>query len=674
MFFRRFIFGKEEGRTKETGNVPDTDRPGESRDAGGDRAAEAGCTTAKALESLSEQGTVRVTAQDFYTPEKGYGFVVEENRRENFLLQLPELNSAFDTLYWYRDENLSHVKEDEFGCYLDSEAEIARLEEEAGEPFEGEHRRIPLSFKLDVPHQGNYRVTLALHAPEAMEDVLVFTGRRRLGYRGPVPTCPGGPASLCQDSASCRVSDSRQLRGGMDGEGHVHVIEMTVNVCDIIPRGQTEGYEDKSIDITVLAPRPGFGEMTVEELECPTLFIAGDSTVTDQSAEYPYAPGTSYSGWGQMISGYLDGRIAVSNHAHSGLTTASFREEGHYGIVERYIRPGDYLLIQFAHNDQKLEELKAWEGYRDNLLHYISECRERGVFPALLTPIARNTWKGNDGSYNDLLEEYAAVCIAVGEQEDIPVVDLHGRSMDFIVKKGLEASRAYFFPGDYTHSNDYGAYFMAGLVAEEIVRVCKDRKEPEYRFLAECVTEGFGSWEPAAKIVMPVKPGRFEHMANPEETALLSDVADLAEPADRASALDMVIKTARFFPTNVYNDMFRDVVGHEWYAGAVECAYQNGMIDPGLVEDGRFFPLRPVTLEEFLIFAINGYKSRRALPEFGEDAPQEVRVYDDKCRSFARPYIRAACSLGLLAADGSQALDRVLTRGEAVEFCRRLGL
>ncbi len=72
------------------------------------------------------------------------------------------------------------------------------------------------------------------------------------------------------------------------------------------------------------------------------------------------------------------------------------------------------MLIQFAHNDQKLDELKAQEGYRRNLLRYISECRGMGAFPVLVTPIARNTWKGNDGTYNDLLEEYAAVCVSVG--------------------------------------------------------------------------------------------------------------------------------------------------------------------------------------------------------------------------------------------------------------------
>ncbi len=671
-------------------------------------------------------GTVR--ADDLYSPEKGFGFVVERNRREQERLRLPELNSAFDTVYWYQGEELSRVEEDCNGCFLDSDREIAALEPAAA--FQGEHRRIPLCFKADVPRQGNYRVTVTIRGAEPMEDVMIFTGRRRLGYRGtaggPVGAgsgadtvgagvrsgletelgnAAGGPVGAGSGADTVGIVRQSDLgtEAGIAGTGECHspevagsaekagteefVYTMSVNVCDIIPRGQTQVYTDKSLDIAVLARRPRISRIEVEELDCPTVFIAGDSTVTDQGAEYPYAPGTSYSGWGQMISGYLNREVAVSNHAHSGLTTASFRDEGHYGIVQQYIRSGDYLLIQFAHNDQKLESLKAEEGYRANLLRYIGECRERGVFPILVTPLARNTWKGNDGSYNDLLEEYAAVCIRIGQQENLPVVDLHRRSMDFIVKTGLEASKSYFFPGDYTHGNDYGAYLMAGMVAEEISRVCGKREEREYRFLAECVTGGFGEWAAAERIVPLTKPEKYENVPNPEEVQALSDIENPSQPADRVSALDMVIRTARFFPTNVYNDMFTDVVGHEWYAGTVECAYQNGMIDPGLVEDGRFFPLRPVTLEEFLVFAVNGYKSRRALPDNGtaaaepgagaetvKDPAERFRVYDGKCREFARPYVRAACGLGLLPLDGSAVLDRVLTRGEAVELCRKLGI
>ncbi len=597
---------------------------------------------------------IGVSAGDLYRPGKGYGFVAEKNRQEQERLRIPELNSAFDTVYWYRNADLSFIRENSTGCFLNSEEEIERLEALTGEKMEGERRRIPLSFKVDVPRQGNYKVTVVIRTGKPMKDVLIFTGRRRLGYRGNIS------------------SESAMEQQGNVPEEIVFRHTMMVNVCDIIPRGHTKRFEDKTLDITILAEQPKFSEVIVEEDTCPTLYIAGDSTVTDQSADYPYAPGTSYSGWGQMISGYLDNRVAVSNHAHSGLTTSSFRREGHYEILTQFAREGDFCFFQFGHNDQKLDSLKARGGYRDNLLRYLGECREKGVFPLIVTPIARNTWKGNDGSYNDLLAEYAQVCLETGQEQNVPVVDLHKRSMDFIVENGLEASKAYFFPGDYTHSNDYGAYYMAGLVAEEIVKACGSRREPEYRFLAECVTAGFGAWKPEAKIVPPAKPKIFEEVANPEEGALpLAEVDRLSDPADRVSVLDMIIKTVKFFPTNVYNDMFTDVVGHEWYAGCVECAYQNGMIDKGMVEDQKFFPLQSVTLEEFLVFAVNGYKSRRAVP--GEVWDKNC-AYDAKCRDFARPYVRVACHLGLVPPDGSEELARVITRGEAVTLCRKLNI
>lgn len=580
---------------------------------------------------------IGVTASDLYQPGKGYGFVVEQNRREQELLRIPELNAAFDTVYWYQDENLTRLQDDASGCFLDSDAELALLEKETGERQEGEHRRIPLCFKADIPRQGNYKVTVTIRTTEAMKQVLIFTGRRRLGFLGDIPA------------------------------NTVFTHTMMVNVCDIVPRGQTRLYQDKTLDITVVADKPRISGIQIVETACPTIYIAGDSTVTDQSADYPYAPGTTYSGWGQMIAAYLNDKIAVSNHAHSGLTTDSFRKEGHYAVIDQYSRPRDFFFYQFGHNDQKLEDLKARGGYQTNLLRYISECRDKGAHPVIVTPIARNTWKGNDGSYNDLLEEYAESCKEVGRLAEVPVVDLHARSKEFIMEKGLEAAKSFFFPNDYTHNNDYGAYFMAGLVAKEIVRVCAQHPEPGYRFLASCVTAGFGAWQPAEKIVLPVKPKRYENVVNPTEGAkLLSEIDNLEQPANRAAVLDMVIKTVRFFPTNVYNDMFTDVVGHEWYAGTVECAYQNGMIDEGLVENQCFHPEKPVTLGEFCVFAVNGYKSRKKLPE-------EISCpYDGSCEAFETPYVRAACSIGLLPADGSADLKHVLTRGEAVELCRRL--
>lgn len=582
---------------------------------------------------------IGVCCNDLYEPDKGYGFVIEQNRRGQAPLQIPEINSGFDTVYWYQDEDITTIEEDKDGCFVDSRNAVAILEKKTGEIQAGEGRRIPICFKMDLPRHGNYRVTLTIKTKESMNNVMIFTERRRLSFRGNI------------------------------SENTTFTHTMIVNVCDIVPRGQTRIYTDKALDITVVADKPRINSIIITEVNCPTIYIAGDSTVTDQSADYPYAPGTSYCGWGQMLPAYLNEMVAVSNHSHSGLTTDSFRKEGHYAVIDQYSKPGDFFFFQFGHNDQKLEDLKARGGYQINLVRYINECRDKGAYPVLVTPIARNSWKGNDGSYNDLLFEYAQSCKEIGQLMEVPVLDLHKLSMDFIIKKGLEASKVYFYPNDYTHNNDYGAYKMAGFVAEEIVRVCGKHPETGYGFLAKHVTKGFGAWSVTEDIVLPKKPKIFDNISNPNEGAkLFSEVKDLKIPATRADVLDMIIKTIRFFPTNVYNDMFVDVVGHEWYAGVVECAYQNGMIDSNLVEDKHFYPLSQVTLEEFLIFAMNGYQSRRVLPKEG------VCPYDEQCSIYGKVFVRAAYAMGILPADGSGNLSQVITKGEAINMCRKINV
>ena len=74
----------------------------------------------------------------------------------------------------------------------------------------------------------------------------------------------------------------------------------------------------------------------------------------------------------------------------------------------------------------------------------------------MVTPIARNTWKGLDGTYNDLLAEYAQAVKRLGTERKVPVVDLHAASRNFVLVKGLEAAKQWFYPNDFTHSNDYG--------------------------------------------------------------------------------------------------------------------------------------------------------------------------------------------------------------------------
>lgn len=521
-----------------------------------------------------------ISASTLYSKEQGYGFINEEVKQDNELLQLPELNNGFHSWYWYQGSDLTKISNDEYGAFVEKISEGS----------------IPLCFKLDVPRSTNYFVTITITAIEDSEDFILFTGRRRFMIR-------------------------KKLH-----KGEVFSKRYNVNVCDIIPRGKLTRHEDLTIDIAILGQDIRLQSVKVEENTSPTIFIAGDSTVTDQPACYPYQAEHCYSGWGQCLSSFITDELAISNHSHSGLTTESFRSEGHYDIVMDSIKEGDYCMFQFAHNDQKLAHLKAHEGYRNNLVNYINEIRDKGATPILVTPICRNSWKGIDGKYNDLLAEYANLCLELGKEMDIPVVDLHNRSYEFITKLGLEASKSYFYPGDFTHTNDYGAYLMGYFVACEL--------EDYFEFVD---LSYYSNWIAPTSISLPSAPEGLSHIKvetqdisvqykDIDSSIYKEDIISLAKlgiisanedefrPQDRITrveAVSMVIKLYGFFATNVYNDMFTDVIGHEWYAGNVECACSNGIFDMSLSSNKEFLPMKEVSYSEFLSYLSNGYSSRK---------------------------------------------------------------
>lgn len=542
-----------------------------------------------------------VPAACLYEPEiSSRGFLTEKNRAQYPQLGIAELNSGFDAVYWAKGSLCTEICEDAHGCYVcwDGDGEL------------------PLTFVCDVPSEGNYQVDVTLYA-ERDAQALVFLGRRRLAAR-------------------------LILRAGETVQG-----SYLTNICPIIPRTYEQAMEDLTLDVTVIGAGVHLCEVSVKPWQGPTLYIAGDSTVTDQSADYPYLPGSSYCGWGQMLSAYLGESMAVSNHSHSGLTTESFRSEGHYEIMHERIKAGDLCLIQFGHNDQKLMHLLAEGGYRENLIRYIEELREKHAIPVLVTPLARNSWRGGDGAYNDLLDEYAKVCRKIGKEFGVPVLDLHEKSMAFVKAQGREAAKRFFFPSDYTHSNDYGAYLFAGYIFEEL---CEKGVFAQSGFDLT-VGEKQSAWMPPEVLPVLAVPEEFAQMENPADEHLFENLERPEELLTRAGALELIIATMHFFPTNVYNDMFTDVIGHETYAGTVECAWQNGLIPEELIQQNTLQPLKEVDSETFVHMLLNGYATRKDLPEGSGD-------------------LERAKKLGIV--DDDFDVHALLTRGEAAAMCRKL--
>lgn len=548
-----------------------------------------------------------VPAACLYIPkENTCGFLTEKNRAQYPQLGIAELNSGFDVVYWAKGALATEIREDEHGCYVN---------------WNGEGN-LPLTFVCNVPAEGNYKVDVTLYT-EKDTQALVFLGRRRLAAR-------------------------IVLRAGQTVQK-----SFLTNICPIIPRTYEQEMEDRTLDVTVVGDGVHLCAVCAEPWQGPTLYIAGDSTVTDQSADYPYLPGSSYCGWGQMLSAYLGECMAVSNHAHSGLTTESFRSEGHYKILLERIKAGDVCLIQFGHNDQKLMHLLAEGGYRENLIRYISELREKGAVPVLVTPLARNSWRGGDGAYNDLLEDYAKVCHAVGEEENVPVLDLHEKSMAFVKAQGREGAKRYFFPSDYTHSNDYGAYLFAGFIYKEMLEksvFVQLRVETGADITTHMTAEPDG-WLPPDKLPELTIPKEYADVENPADEHLFEDLERPEDVLTRAEALELIVTAMHFFPTNVYNDMFTDVIGHETYAGAVECAWQNGLIPEELIEDHTLQPMKEVDGATFVHMLLNGYATRKDLPEGADD-------------------LEKAKKLGIVTENHDT--QSFITRGEAASMCKKL--
>ena len=426
-----------------------------------------------------------VSSATRYQPTS-FGFVTEAERRAQPDLKIFELNSGFDTPYWYAGEDITIIRQDAAGCWLDSDALTKALWEKDGSAPNGE-RFVPLYFKAALPREGNYKVTATLTARADEENLMVFHGCRHLAWRG----------------ALRRGETLRKT--------------FTIHVAAIIPNELGTLRERTALDLAVVGHCPALDRVEIEVADCPTLYLAGDSTMADYGAEYPYNPAACYGGWGQALDLYMNGGITVCNQAHNGRTTETFRDEGHYDLVMQRIKAGDYFLIQFGHNDQKHPHLQAYNGYPENLKRFIAEIRAKGPFPMLATPVARNTWTEQDGAlrYNDLLHDHAQACFAVGRELHVPVLPMHELAMAEIERLGRDNSIPYYHVGDWTHTNDYGAVRAAGYAVQGLLEIGADF--PEYLPLKQAVHAIPEKWLPIPAPLLE-KPARLQAIPDPAAT------------------------------------------------------------------------------------------------------------------------------------------------------------
>lgn len=302
------------------------------------------------------------------------------------------------------------------------------------------YEKNPLQISTPVPN-GTYEVTLTVTAHEAITLSILSQSRR----------------FMIQDAAM-KKDEKRKFT-------------FDVSVCDYHKRD--EDYTNvNGVMIDILCDGDFTAVSEVSPVNIPVIYIAGDSTVTDQPAQYPYNPLSTYCGWGQMFPQLLNTGIAVENHAQSGSTSEDFKKIN-FTAFENKIKEGDFLIIEFGHNDQKIETLDAYGGYSDNLKYFINFAREKGATPIICSPINRIIFQ-EDGTLLNLLGEYRNAAKKVCEETGTYFIDLWSRTTEFFEAAGPIRAWGYFWGDgtdrDYTHTNDIGGKIIAKFVADEMVK------------------------------------------------------------------------------------------------------------------------------------------------------------------------------------------------------------
>ena len=239
---------------------------------------------------------------------------------------------------------------------------------------------------------------------------------------------------------------------------------------------------DEKLTLEFNGERPSFSSIVIEPINVPTVFLLGDSTVCDQPAE-PYAS------WGQMITPFFGDKVAVANHAESGESLKSSLGAKRLDKVLSVMKPGDYLLIQYGHNDEKEkgDGVGAFTTYKASLRQFVAKTKNKGGIPILITPVQRRTFDAN-GKITNSHGDYPEAVRQVAKEENVALIDLHSMSKDLYEALGKDGSGRLFKEGDGTHHNNYGAY----QIAKSIVQSIRDQELP----LAKYLTENWSRFDP----------------------------------------------------------------------------------------------------------------------------------------------------------------------------------
>jgi lysophospholipase L1-like esterase len=358
----------------------------------------------------------------------------------------------------------------------------ALYSDETGYGFEAAVTEPPYYFSVRVPAEGNYRVTVTLGDPAADSVTTIKAELRRLMLER--VRVPAGKIETRSFIVNVRTP---KIAGG--GE---------VRLKDREKTSETRAWDDR-ITLEFTDTHPAVRTVTVENAgDMPTLYIVGDSTSTDQSGE-------PFNSWGQMLPRFFKPEVAVANHGESGESLRGFLGERRWAKVLSLLKPGDYVLIQMGHNDQKEkgEGVGAFTTYKTDLKRFVADTREHGATPVLISSMNRLNF-GEDGKIVSTLGDYPEAVRQAAKETNSALIDLNAMSKTFYDALGQTDAHLAFAGKDTTHHDNYGSYELAKCIVEGI----RQNKLPVAKFLVDMPPFDPAHPDPVARFDIPAEPAR----------------------------------------------------------------------------------------------------------------------------------------------------------------------
>lgn len=330
----------------------------------------------------------------------------------------------------------------------------------------------PFYFSVIIP-EGNYDIKLNLGDSKGTSQTTVRVENRRL-MLDDVKTKGG---EIVEKLITVHVKDS--ILRNQDG--------VEIGIVKLKPRERKYLHWDNLLTIEFNGRAPKICAITIQPNKtAKTIYLTGDSTVVDAQYE-PWAS------WGQMLPCFfVPEEVVVANYAESGETLKAFEDRHRIDKIWNKIKAGDYLFIQFGHNDQKYGN-STKSGYRKRLQTWINKAKQLGAIPVLVASMNRRVFDKNNKIVNTL-DDFPDTMREIAKEENVYLIDLNVMSKTLFEALGPENSKKAFiyypantYPNqpdalaDDTHFNTYGAYELAKCVIKSIV----DQKQPLTRFISK---------------------------------------------------------------------------------------------------------------------------------------------------------------------------------------------